>query len=347
MSASEKVAVAGSTVREDVLEVLRAVKLLPDGSVEVLGRPVPLAVPPPAPMPGLSPSQNAAEGRVLALQNLLYERAYCHRIGQDAAQPGPPADLSAALSQANPTRDRWEGGWQVTSLLPGGGVLAQRAGRTRKLWPGQFVTHDGPGIPPRPGTTLTVFSARESLTAQPGFYFAFSEEWNDSESNPGLWRAYWNVQPGGAPELLRQVGQRLNRFQIPFQFKALVNAAHYSRRDSAVLYVAQRYLHVLTELLGDLHERVAALLWPDVPLFTRLLFPGLGLAQDPGTGESFGMNRCARLAEGLWAAHDGGVMGDQGRLKHIEAAFAAHGLHFDRPERRARSGRAASQGGQS
>src|SRR5262249_10514578 len=70
---------------------------------------------------------------------------------------------------------------------------------------------------------------------------------------------------------------------------------------------------------------------PPAPLFTRPVQRGVGLAEEPRTGESFGMHRCRLSAEGIvrtWLAGDQSV---DGRLRGISAQFAGAGFDLRRP----------------
>ena len=239
--------------------------------------------------------------------------------------------MTPALSEANATRERWDAGWQIYQLLPSGQVLAHKQGRTRTLWPGEFVSLDGPGSGPRPGLNISVFFARETTTMQPGFYFAFGEAQPDEQDNFSLTRFYWNTRPEGAAPLTRALTRGLNRFQIPFRYKCLSNSAFYSRHDTAVLFVNRRFYRITTHVLADAHREVAGHLRPDTPLFTKRLADGLGLAEEPYTGESFGMQRCRILAEGILGAHAKGLRDEAARLAEVERQFTAYGLSLERP----------------
>jgi hypothetical protein len=63
----------------------------------------------------------------------------------------------------------------------------------------------------------------------------------------------------------------------------------------------------------------------------------LAFAEDPGNGESFGMNRCRILAEGIWSASAKGLTSEDDRLKEIAAYFGQYGLSLDRAHLNAQS----------
>jgi hypothetical protein len=260
-----------------------------------------------------------------------YSRAFDGALRDESGQPLHGLDLTPALSEANATRERWDAGWQVQQVLPSGQVLAHKAGRQRALWPGEFLSTDAPGLMPRPGTNLSVFFMRETTTMQPGFYFAFGETPAGELDNFSLARFYWNLRPEGAAPLIRSLTRGLNRFQVPFRVKCLTNTAFYQRNDSAVLYVEKRFYPVTARVLAGVYEEVSQHLRPDTPLFTRRLADGLALAEEPYTGESFGMQRCRILAEGLLGAHALSLRDDAARLEEVERHFNAYGLTLDAP----------------
>lgn len=248
------------------------------------------------------------------LSSVLYRYAYTRpfKAPIPAADPPPlgqedPA-LMAELSAANASRDHWEEGWSITQIHSTGEVTAQRGNETRSVWPGQFLSQDGPGSRPRQGTRIRLFYPRESTSLQPGFYYCFGETPENAADGFGLARAYWNVTLEGAPRLVRVLSERLNRFQVPFRLKCATLPGEYDRTDVAVLYLTKRFFPVFTDLLRDVHPVLSPDLGDDVPLFALPLAPGVGVAEDPGTGESFGQHRCRVIAESCWA---GFLRGDQ------------------------------------
>jgi hypothetical protein len=317
-------------------KVVRAVEVRSNDSFTFAGR----HFSPGAPVPGHAQhahgfAQQQANSLAKLLEQTLYQHCYCRTFDGALRDEQPPSvqgvDLTPALSEANATRERWDVGWQVYQVLPSGQVLALKDGRTRALWPGEFLTTDAPGMALRPGMNLSVFFMRETKTMQPGFYFAFGEAEAGELDNFSLARLYWNVRAEGAVPLVRAVTRGLNRFQVPFRFKCLTSSAFYTRNDAAVLYVDKRFYRVTARVLANVHEEVARHLRPDAPLFTKRLADGLALAEEPYTGESFGMQRCRILAEGLLSAHARGLRDEAARLEEVERHFEAYGLTLEAP----------------
>jgi hypothetical protein len=314
-------------------KIVRAVEVRANDSFNFAGRHFALGAQAPGHAHGFA--QAAANPLVALLEQTLYQHCYC-RTFDGALRDEEPlnvqgVDLTPALSEANATRERWDTGWQVYQIMPTGQVLAHKDGRTRALWPGEFLSTDAPGLAPRPGTNLSVFFMRETKTMQPGFYFAFGEAEAGELDNFSLARFYWNLRAEGAVPLMRAVTRGLNRFQVPFRIKCLTNAALYTRNDAAVLYVDKRFYRVTARVLAGVHREVAHHLRPDAPLFAKPLADGLALAEEPYTGESFGMQRCRILAEGLLSAHARGLRDEASRLEEVERHFSAYGLKLEAP----------------
>lgn len=238
------------------------------------------------------------------LYRFVYSRPFHGELPENATEPWKPSppnqDLLAALSAANGTRERWEHGWSIGQIFPNGQIQAVRGALRRLVWPGQFLSKNGPGAVPRPGTPISLFYAKESTSLQPGFYYLFGETAEEQSHSRGIMRLYWNVSQEGAPALLGALSRRLNTFHVPYRMKCAVANSEYGRTDVAVLYTPKHFTRFVVEMLPDVYPEVAEHLGDDVPFFSRPLAPGLGLAEDPGTHESFGQHRCRLVAQAVW-----------------------------------------------
>jgi hypothetical protein len=306
-------------LEHELARILGAIEINGDGAVSLASHPA-------------SPSSGTASAEA-GLQALLYQHCYCNRFGYklDDAGAGEPAAFVARLSTANASRDRWQAGWQIVQVLSSGQIVATRAAVTRLAWPGEFMSHSGPGIAPQPGAPISLFAPRGSTTMQQGFYFAFGEALTDWQDQEGIVRIYWNVRPAGAALLIGQLTTALNRFAIPFQFKCLDNPAAFPRTDAAVLYIARRLFRIAAQLISEFTPVLADALSPTTPLFTKPLGPSIGLSEDPGNGESFGRHRCRLLAAGVLRAHSAGDASVAGRLAAVRQVFGENGFSLAAP----------------
>lgn len=287
-----------------------------------------------AALPGFPTHPVPAMPLVRDLQGALYARCYSRdfRAPQSAGRPMPTADPSFvnALSARNHSRARWESGWTIYAAAQNGQISIIKGDRQRSAAPGEFITN-APGSPLRPGTAVSILVPRESSAMQPGFYFAFGETLSDVWDDGMLLRLYFHATAGNALDLVGYLTRQLNRHLVPFRLKALNDPALYDRADAVVLYAARRFYRIATRIVQTMPHALGAALNPRTPLFTRSARPGVGLAEEPGTGESFGMHRCRLVAEGTVRAWLSGDQSVDGRLRAVRAQFGAAGFDLDRP----------------
>ncbi len=259
------------------------------------------------------------------LTRVLYQSVYI--------RPQPPTapaisstDFLAALAQANSTQDRWDPGWTIYQLTPEGRVMVQKGERSRVAVPGEFATGHAPGHWPQKGDVVHVRVYPGSPLLQPSFYFAYGKTLSDQFDQADLLRFYFHATHSNAVALMHYIVSEFNYAQIPFQFKTLSDPQHYCRADAAVLYCAKRYWPMAQQIIAALPAAIRAELRADTPLFAYPLMPGLGLAEEPRTGESFGMHRCRLLAEALISAWQQALSGGDALLEVIKQRFRAEGL---------------------
>jgi HopA1 effector protein family len=309
--------------------IFAAIEIAHPQAFAFAGRAMPVT-PPAAPAVGQQPN-----ALVFQLQQTLYQHCYCQRFSgrlPDAPPSSPPdARLLETLRAANQGRERWDVGWQIEHVLQSGQIVARKGSCRRSVWPGEFVSHGGPGVAPQPGAAISVRAAVDSTTYQPGFYFVFGDTLSDDQDNYGILRLYWNAREPGAAALVREISATLNEYLVPFRFKILSHSGFFHRADAAVLYVNKRYWRVVVEVLRAPYERLGDGLAPQTPLFTKELAPGLGLAEDPGGAESFGMHRCRLVAEAVWDAYTAGAQTVGARMAEVDRHFARAGLALARP----------------
>jgi len=269
-----------------------------------------------------------------AIAASLYDRCYAHRLGDAPEQPGrqllaTDADFARHLAEANTSRERWDPDWMIFQLGVNGLVFVRKGERERMAMPGAFISDNVFGQALQIGATVRLRAPREGIGLQPGYYFAFGETLDEAAEQLNLIRFYFHCAAENASALFAALTSALNRFQVPFQLKAPVSPAFYGRTDAVVLYVAARFFAITARIVSSLKER--ELFSPSTPLFTKRLWPGIGVAAEPGTGESFGLHRCRLCAEGIVDAWSEGKQDASARLIAAAARFAAAGLDIARP----------------
>ena len=72
-----------------------------------------------------------------------------------------------------------------------------------------------------------------------------------------------------------------------------------------------------------------------MPLLDQRLHDGIGLAEDPATGESFGMSRSRLIAQAIWDAYARGQQSEESRMLELAIQFQRERLSLDQPHLRA------------
>ena len=310
---------------EELSRIVAAIEIASPTLLVFAGKPVPVV----ENAQSTAPSLSQMPPIVAQLQSTLYQECYCRRFSSASREPAftamlPDPGFVTQLSHSNTSVSRWDAGWQVRRIENTGQIWAEKGGVVRMLQPGEYMNFNGQGTQLKKGDLVSYYAARESTAIQPGLYFAFGETVMGTD-HLDVVRFYWNLESDGALHLMQVVTRALNRFQVPFQFKCSVYPQGFDRRDAAVLYVHKRFHAIVRGLIGAWTEECGLHLRDDVPLFTLPVAKGVGLAEDPGTGESFGMNRCRHVAEAVWNAHLSGIPRQQ-HPHELQQHFRKHGL---------------------
>ncbi|MEP6600705.1 MAG: lanthionine synthetase LanC family protein [Nitrospirota bacterium] len=268
------------------------------------------------------------------LQSQLYNDFYC--LGSPMPARNEANGLQALgmtpfvreLSAANTGRGFCEDGWDVRAITDGN-VVAHRAGLD--LW-----VRRADCMVPRAkriarGMRLGLRFPKEFLSISPGFYVALSNKALTETDSQRLVRFYWNLTAEGAVRFMRRATLILNRSDLPFRIKAVNDRGRFTRCDAVVLYVRKVDYTVVSEIMEDLYPNIAISLKKGEPAFTKALAVGLGLAEDPGQGESFGFHRCGILAEGMIRANEQRRTSVPARLEVVEECFAHSGINLTTP----------------
>jgi hypothetical protein len=264
-------------------------------------------------------------GRLTAI---LYDAFYC--LGGVLCADYEPREMSDWTSEVfvrnlieqNAGTGFGQHGWEVLGW-ENGRLIASRDGLT--------VAMESPESDTRAsvGDTIAIRSAKGSLTLSPGYYFAFGDA-GLVEVDPVV-RVYWNATAEGGGEIIRCVTRCLNQKRVPFGLKVLTNSTAYRRADSAVLYLARDvYFEVVKDLIG-VYRTLQPTLRPATPVFTKVLAPGVGLAESPSDGESFGHHRSSLLADAIIRAHEECATSAHSRITIYDAILQDSDLDPARP----------------
>lgn len=188
------------------------------------------------------------------------------------------------------------------------------------------------------GSSISIRLPKSQL--QNGFYIAvgnaglFSQDGRGGSLNTV--RVYFNLMSEGASSIMHDLTKQINEAIIPFYFKTLYNPSDYSNRcDCAILYFERRNYHAIKSVLESIYVKHQAYFQNEVPLFTKMLAPGLALAEEPARKfserESFGQNRCQIVARGLLEAKQKGIDNLQEQAAIIIQNFSSLEIDPQRP----------------
>ncbi len=288
----------------DLARALRAVRVV-DGTTSVIGgRPFP-------------------HRDVAGLAHLVYSELYV----RPRRAPSAPAEQGfvAALSEANRSATGWEADWTLVAHERGR-LVAERGGLRVYCNPGEVVGAD------RVGAKVHVRVGKENRAISPGYYFFFGETLDTRDpAVPHTVRVYFNLDALAATAFVDGVTSSFNRARLPFVAKVAASPSGFCRADAAVIYLdPETYLlakPLLRSLRASLGRRVHSL----TPLFTKPVAPGVGLAEEPGTGDSFGEHRSRAVAVAVTRAFAENVRAQDARLELALGVFRESGIDPERP----------------
>lgn len=226
------------------------------------------------------------------LEDTLYAFLHC-RVPADSSVDDfvdwvGATDFLDRLSHANCGQGPWQSGWVVRGIEVDGRIVAERHGIRFWVPPDRFRTD---GRPPDVGIVGRVKVPNECREWVPGFYWVLGDA--DDPGAP-LVRVYWNITAAGAVRLTAQLTRHLNAAGLPFHFKVLNDPIRFGRVDAAVLYLPRSTYSRSAASISSVYREVKPLMRTQVSAYVKRLAGGLGVAEDPGDGESFGRH-CSRL----------------------------------------------------
>ena len=234
-----------------------------------------------------------------------------------------------SLHENNKTEGYFSPGWQVVKEETDGTLAVQKGGLTLHI---DRRKHLQPEAQVAIVSDLVAIKLPKNLV-QNGFYMAVGNAGPCNEAD--IVRVYFNLTPLGAVAIMGSLTAQLNTIHIPFKFKALYNPKDYGRYDSAVLYFNKSNYEAVHPVLERVYAEHQSYFQPEVPLFTKLLAPGLAIAEEPDhkfrEKESFGTNRCQIVANGLLEAWHKGDNSPESRMAEILQQFSLLDIELQRP----------------
>ncbi|HAX79923.1 MAG TPA: hypothetical protein DCY88_29830 [Cyanobacteria bacterium UBA11372] len=170
---------------------------------------------------------------------------------------------------------------------------------------------------------------------QNGFYIAVGD--GGLDMNPQTVKIYFNFTSSGAIAVMDSLTKELNKIGIPFKFRVLYNPSDYGRYDAGVLDFERSNYQAIRPIMQSIYLENRSQFQSDVPLFAKLLAPGLALAEEPNrqfeltSPDSFGINCCQIVADALLEAWHKGDESPEARMTFIQQHFSTCKIELQRP----------------
>ena len=210
------------------------------------------------------------------------------------------------LEQSNTSTGYLDCGWKVIAQLDNGELIVLKDELHLHIQPQQHLDRSLTQV--NIGDTVSIYLPHNSIGQDT--YIAIGNlgtSANSTRSNTELSpsvQLYFNFTPDAAVAISEQLTGELNQLGVPFELAILHDPALFCRYDSATLWMFQSdYLQSQTSI-AKIYQTYQSEFSPNVPLCTKELAPGLGIAEVPITPGTFGMQRCELIAIGLFTAMD-------------------------------------------
>ncbi|EFA73821.1 conserved hypothetical protein [Raphidiopsis brookii D9] len=268
-------------------------------------------------------------GSTQKLQALGYGNKVQQLDLENSSFAGVSMDFYLQLDKANKGEGYFDSGWSVLREETDGSLAVTKGGLRLHIQRDKHLQEYEQSA--FVGDVVSILMPKNLV--QNGFYMAVGNAGLQREE--AMVRIYFNVTPEGAVAVMAGLTEKLNQRGIPFSFKALYNPVDYQRYDAGVLYFGKTDYELVREIVGNVYHQNQFVFKQEIPLFTLELAPGLGLAEEPdkkfGSEESFGMNRCQIIANGLLMAWQQEENSAAGRMTAICEQFSELGIDWQRP----------------
>jgi hypothetical protein len=164
---------------------------------------------------------------------------------------------------------------------------------------------------------------RHDVIGADGWWRTWGESWTPPRTRPGSVRLLLTPHPDALGRFVRTVTEWLLPLRRPWSLACAIDARRMARCGGAVVDVPG-----LDDLPAGLLDALAPLLRPVVPPLCLPVAAGVGAAEYPDNGMTFGEHRCHLVALALRRPSRPAQP-----LRSIAAVFTAHGIDPARPHR--------------
>jgi HopA1 effector protein family len=212
---------------------------------------------------------------------------------------GVRSEFYRRLQHSNSGTGYFDSGW-VAIAEAADGLLAVKKDELT-----MHVSRDRHLAKPTVNLGDTVSVRLPSNQIEQGYYVAVGDRGPcPKHSDRASVNLYFNVTIEGILDAVQALTATLNALALPFSFAIPYDLETYENRcDAGVLSIEQQEYAKIQPSLAQFYQTHAPQFQPTVPLFAKVLAPGLGLSEQPLNffveNESFVMQRLQALTEGL------------------------------------------------
>jgi HopA1 effector protein family len=237
---------------------------------------------------------------------------------------GIDVDFCQSLSRANPSHGYSDPDWQVVAETPERELIVVKDGLHLHVDRKQHLAKEYRKA--AIGDTIPIYLPHNLADRETYIAVGNYGTPNRAESV----QLYFNFTPAAALDTLPQISHSLNKLGIPFQFAILHDSALFYRYDAGTLWLPQAGYLAAQQHLSQIYRSHQAEFSAQVPLFTKPLAPGLGLAEVPATA-SFGMQRCEIITAALVTTLDRDRLSTTDKLDLVYQALTQQGIDWRQP----------------
>jgi hypothetical protein len=276
----------------------------------------------------------------MQIQNYLYDLYFSHAIEtlaemQTRSQQPPQIknniidgidrDFAQQLHNQNLSNGYLDPGWQILQSTADGLLVVVKDGLHLHINPHQHLAKDARSS--SIGEMVEIYLPK-NLLGEESYIVVGNFGLPDLQDAVEI---YFNLTPDAALAIEQPIIRELNKRGIPFQFEILFNPEQFYRYDGAILCLSPADYLSVSNLLAITYATHRDGFSEPIPLFTKQLAPGVGLAETNHSHTSFGLHRCGVVATALVKAYNQGDDSPEARIDAITTEFALANIEIDRP----------------
>jgi hypothetical protein len=275
-----------------------------------------------------------ASKKTVELSNHSASAGFPHRehSAQNKAQ-GIDADFYKSLHTNNGGYGYFDPGWILIREASDGLSVVQKDGLTLHIGRDRHLspTDQSAAI----GETVAVRLPSNSI--EDGCYVAVGNAGPVKRSEEGVQKinVYFNLGPEAVVAIMRLLTAALNDLSLSFTFKVPHEEENCDSSDSGVLNINKSDYVKVQSTLEKIYQHHQLSFRTEIPLFAKVLAPGLALSEDPlnrfTPHESFGINRYQILADGLLGAWRKGEESPEQKIFYVLQSFSDHSIDLKHP----------------